>query len=95
MFDRIIEAIQIFLAIATLLGAAWGIFYKWHGVEEQLMLHRQELTDSKEENKLLLKSQLAVAIRLKETGANGSIQEVIDDINEYLMEGRQKDGKND
>ena len=88
MFDRIVDSIQIFLAIITLLGVAWGIFYKWHGVEEQLMLHRQELSDNKEESKLLLKSQLAVAIRLKETGANGCIQEVIDDINEYLMEGR-------
>lgn len=85
-FDKVIDAIQVFLALFTLVGAAYGIFTKWHGVEEQLILHRQELVNSKEENRLLLKSQLAVAMRLKETGANGSIQEVIDEINDHLIE---------
>ena len=85
-FDKVVDSIQIFLAVFTLIGAAYGIFTKWHGVEEQLMLHRQELADNKEDNKILLKSQLAIAMRLKETGANGSIQEVIDDINVYLIE---------
>lgn len=85
MLEMISQGAQELVPVISVIGIIFGWLLQFKKMETVIKDHSKELSEFNYERKILLRSMLGVARRLKATGANGEITEVIDELEEYLI----------
>lgn len=78
------------LAIITFIALVLGYVVQLYKLKEELKRHDLELVESREADKLILMTLLAMCRREKEKGANGVISEAINNLEYHLFERAHK-----